>query len=315
MKTTELAMSRLFAGVDMESIDGELINGRFLEIQPGQILLDPAGTNADIYIVVAGELLVCLEPDPRNPLVRLGVGECVGELSIIDDRPPSAYVMPAVPSRLLAIPRETLWRILDLQKITALNLLRILAQRIRENNALIYASLELRREHDRCDDTDQLTGLHNRAWAEDVFPRQLELSVRIGQHLSLLIIDIDYFVRLNDFYGQSAGDAALGHVGQVVRRSLRLNDLCARWGGDEVAVLMPATEVALARLTADRVRGAIAANPMALPDGLNLPLTVSGGIAEWVPGQTFQALVETAMQALAQAKKAGRNQIIVAPHA
>lgn len=310
-----LGAAQLFQGVSPEDLKAGLRGSRQVLLPAGATLLDPAIGNSDIYIVLEGEVLVCLEPDTANPLVRLGAGDCVGELSIIDDQPPSAYVLTAAPCRLLAIPQAVLWALLGRQQATAFNLLRILTQRIRENNAVILSSLELRRDHRREVETDALTGLRTRAWAEDVFPRQLDLSERIGQHLSLLILDVDYFARLNDFYGQAAGDEALRHVGRVVRRNLRLNDLSARFGGDEIAVLMPATEGSRARLTAERVRGAIAAAPMRLADGLDVALTVSGGIAELRPGEGFAALQEAAEAALKKAKGGGRNQVAVSPPA
>ncbi len=308
-----LGQARLFQGVAPGQLQAALAGSSQLTLPGGTLLLDPARGNSEIFIVLAGEVLVCLEPDPANPLVRLGAGDCVGELSIIDEQPPSAYVLTAGECRLLAIPQAVIWRVLAEHQAAAFNLLRILSQRIRENNAVILSSLELRRDQIRSVETDAVTGLRTRAWADDVFPRQLELSERIGQHLSLLILDVDYFARLNDFYGQAAGDESLRHVGRAVARNLRLNDLCARYGGDEIAVLMPATEGARARLTAERLRGAIAAAALRLPDGLNLSMTVSGGVAEWQPGQSFETLRAAAEAALKKAKQQGRNQTAVAP--
>lgn len=309
--THVVADAPLFQGVAKEELAACLADAREVSLASGELLLDPAIPNADIFIVLEGRVLVCLEPAAGNPIKQLGVGDCVGELSIIDDQPPSAYVVAASPCRLLAIAQSALWDLLWRQQLLALNLLRILASRIRENNAVIHSSLELRREQTREAESDQLTGLRTRAWADDVFPRQLDLCEHVGQHVSFLLLDIDYFARLNEFYGETAGDEALRHVGRVVCRNLRANDLCARFGGDEVVILMPATEAARARLTAERVRAAIAAAPMQLPDGLSLSLTVSGGLVEWHPGLAYDALCEAAGSALAKAKGSGRNQIAV----
>ena len=306
-----LADAPLFQGVPREELGTCLEGSRVMSLEAGELLLDPARANSDIFIILAGKVLVCLEPETANPIKQLGVGDCVGELSIIDDQPPSAYIVAASACRLLAIPQTALWDLLWRQQLAAVNLLRILAHRIRENNAVIHSSLELRREQVRHAESDALTGLRIRAWADDVFPRQLDLCERTGQHACLLILDIDYFARLNDFYGAAAGDEALRHVGRLVCRNLRANDLSARFGGDEVAVLMPATEAPRGRLTAERVRAAIAAAAMQLPDGMALPLTVSGGIVEWRPGQSYDALCEAAGLALRKAKASGRNQIVV----
>lgn len=304
-----LSASPLFRSVDLAVLEKELDGSRALDIPAGEVLLDPGVGNEDIYIVLDGELLVCLEPRLNHPLACLKEGDCVGELSIIDARPPSAYVLAAVDCRLLAIPKEVLWQMLAKQQAMALNLLHILTRRIRENNAILLSSLELQREYRNRAETDPVTGLHNRNWLNDVYPKQIELSERIGQRVSLLLLDIDHFKRVNDAHGHLTGDEALRHIGQLVRRNLRSTDLCARFGGEEITVLMPATDALQARQMADRLRGIIAATPLVLDDGSPLSLTVSGGIVEWQPGLSFEALVRAADQAMYRAKAAGRNRI------
>ncbi|MFZ2309286.1 MAG: GGDEF domain-containing protein [Rhodoferax sp.] len=304
-----LANSRLFKGVDLATMDAELRESRLLSIDPGQVLLDPKHLNTHIYIVLHGELLVCLEPKITNPLVRLGVGDCVGELSIIDASAPSAYVVAAVQTQLLSITKPVLWRMLALQQTMALNLLHVLAHRIRENNVVLLGSLELQRQYRNKAETDALTGLHNRAWFEEVFPKQLELCERTGQHASLLMVDIDHFKKVNDEYGHSCGDEVLRHMGSLLRRNLRSTDLCARYGGEEMIVLMPGTEMLQGQLTADRLRESIANTPLRLQDGRELTVQVSGGIAQWQPGTALHDLIRSADQALYKAKDGGRNQI------
>lgn len=306
-----LAHSRLFQGVDLASLDAELRESRLLCIDAGQVLLDPKHLNTHIYIVLQGELLVCLEPKISNPLVHLGVGDCVGELSIIDASAPSAYVVAAVHTQLLSITKPVLWRMLALQQGMALNLLHVLAHRIRENNVVLLGSLELQRQYRNKAETDALTGLHNRAWFEEVFPKQLELCERTGQHASLLMVDIDHFKKVNDQYGHSCGDEVLRHMGSLLRRNLRSTDLCARYGGEEIIVLMPGTEMLQGQLTADRLRESIASSPLRLQDGRELTVQVSGGIAQWQPGTALHDLIRTADQALYRAKDGGRNQIAV----
>ena len=308
-----LAASRLFDGVDLGALQQELAESRCLVAAPGQVLLNPVVANREIYVILAGELLVCLEPKVANPLVHLGAGDCVGELSIIDTSPPSAYVVSAGESTLLAIPQDVLWRMLSRQHGMAVNLLHILTRRIRENNAVLLNSLELQRTYRNKAETDALTGLHNRAWFEEVFPRQLELCERIGQSVSLLMIDIDHFKKVNDEQGHLSGDEALRHLGQLLQRNLRSTDLCARYGGEEIVILMTATESAQACLIADRLRSTIASTPLTLTNGKQLSLTVSGGIAEWQPGTGLEALIRAADQALYLAKSGGRDQIVASP--
>ncbi|HEY4371769.1 MAG TPA: GGDEF domain-containing protein [Burkholderiales bacterium] len=304
-----LARSTLFKGVDLSAVENELREARHLRVEPGEILLDPKEVNLSIYVVLSGELLVCLEPTLSNPLVRMGAGECVGELSIIDTALPSAYVMPSTATQLLAISKEVLWRMMALEQNIAVNLLYVLSQRIRESNVVLLGNLEIQREYRNRAETDSLTGLHNRNWFEEVFPKQLELCERIGQHASLLMADIDHFKSVNDEYGHQGGDDALRHIGRLFLRNLRGTDLCARYGGEEIIVLMPGTEISQARVTAERLRESIAAAPLTLPDGRQVKLTISGGLARWQPGMILSGLINTADRALYQAKQGGRNQI------
>ena len=308
---TLLSVSSMFSEVDLAVIEAELSASRTVGIEAGQVLLDPKQVNSDIFVVLSGELLVCLEPRVVNPLVRLGQGDCAGELSIIDASPPSAYVVAAMQTELLAIPKPVLWRMLKLQPTMALNLLHVLTKRIRENNVVLLGSLELQREYRNKAETDVLTGLHNRAWFEEIFPKQLDLCERTGQHASLMMVDIDHFKKVNAEYGHQSGDEALRHLGLLLRRNLRATDLCARYGGEEMIVLMPGTEISQAKLTADRLRENIAATSLVLGDGRSLTLNVSGGLAQWQPGIRVTDLIRAADQALYRAKSGGRNQIVV----
>lgn len=301
--------SVLFKGVEIASIQSELNDSRVQAIEPGQVLLDPKHINTHIYILLHGELLVCLEPKITHPLLRLGVGDCVGELSIIDASAPSAYVVASVPTHLLVISKPVLWRMLAVQQVMALNLLHVLARRIRENNTVLLGSLELQRQYRSKAETDALTGLHNRAWFEEVFPKQLELCERTGQQVSLLMVDLDHFKKVNDTYGHTVGDEVLRHMGYLLRHNLRSTDLCARYGGEEMIVLMPGTELVHAHLTAERLRESVAATPLKLEDGRELEIHLSGGIAQWQPGVRLSDLIRSADQALYKAKDAGRNRI------
>ncbi|MBZ4209862.1 MAG: GGDEF domain-containing protein [Rhodoferax sp.] len=304
-----LLTSKLFKNVNFAILDAELSQSRTVTIDVGEVLLDPKQPNADIFVVLSGEVLICLEPRVIYPLARFSVGDCVGELSAIDANPPSAYVVAAVATKLLVIPKLVLWRMLELAPVMALNLLHVLSTRIRENNVILLGSLARQREYRNKAEIDALTGLYNRAWFAEVFPQQLELCERTGQQASLLLLDIDHFKKVNDNYGHLGGDEALRHVGLLLRNNLRSTDLCARYGGEEIVVLMPGTELAEAKLAADRLREIIAAAPCVLPDGRSIKLQISGGLAQWEPGSHLNNLISAADLALYLAKEGGRNQI------
>jgi diguanylate cyclase (GGDEF)-like protein len=188
----------------------------------------------------------------------------------------------------------------------ARNLLRILAGRVRHDDVALGESKRLQRQFEHIATIDGLTGLRNRRWLDDTFPRQLERAARLNQPAAVLVIDVDHFKTLNDRHGHLTGDAVLCRVSQLLTRHLRPADLVARYGGEEFAVMLPDTDIATARLIADRLRETIASD--ASGPSSSLPaVTVSVGLAANQPGDTVTALLRRADEALYRAKRDGRN--------
>jgi diguanylate cyclase (GGDEF)-like protein len=150
----------------------------------------------------------------------------------------------------------------------------------------------------------------------EIFPQQLDLSMRIGQPVCLLMIDMDKFKRLNDTYGHTIGDLALKHVATIMRCNLRSTDLLARYGGEEFVVMMPAASLAKARTSAERLRHCIHNTPLLLDDGASpaLALAVSIGVAQCQPGWGLNELLTASDRALYNAKNTGRNRVCEAPN-
>lgn len=308
-----LNQSALFQGVDVTLLTAELEEAGVVYLRAGDVLLDPARPNRSIFVVLSGELNVFLEQRGQSSVTRLASGSCVGELSIIDDKPPSAYVVAGAACRLLAVEREALWRMMNTAQGIALNLLHILAERIRQNNAIILQSIELQRQYRDRAETDLLTGMRNRAWMEDIFPQQIELSGRIGQNVTLLMIDLDLFKEVNDRYGHPVGDQALRLASTIIKNNLRSTDLCSRYGGEEFAALLPATDIHHARIIAERLRVMISSTPLQIANGETVHISASIGVAQWRPETPLAELLSSADQALFQAKTSGRNQVCVQP--
>ena len=153
---------------------------------------------------------------------------------------------------------------------------------------------------------DPLTGVGNRRRLEQALPLEISRSERTGGKLCALMADLDHFKRVNDRYGHQAGDILLAAFGDLLRRHTRANDVVTRFGGEEFVMLMPHTDLAHARDTAERIRAALAASPIApLPD----PVTVSIGVAELTAGEQADGLLRRIDKALYVAKAAGRNRV------
>ena len=152
--------------------------------------------------------------------------------------------------------------------------------------------------------TDALTGVWNRRHGTELLAADLSAR-RPGQALSLLMLDIDHFKTINDTFGHQAGDHVLIEIASRLRRSLRGNDVVARWGGEEFVVLLRDCALPDALRLAEEIRAAIAE----LPFGAMGSLTVSVGVAEARAGEDLTTWLERADQALYRAKRAGRNEV------
>ena len=159
--------------------------------------------------------------------------------------------------------------------------------------------------------TDLLTGLASRKRFTDAIEREVARSLRYGAPLTLLLLDVDQFKRVNDEFGHAAGDRALVRVADSLRSSCRQTDLPARYGGDEFALLLPETTGESGLGLAQRIALALRNEPLDGPG--DPPVTLSIGVAQLAPGERLAALSRRTDQALYQAKASGRNCAILAP--
>ncbi len=301
--------SDLFADVPRGVLDAVLPRCRLVELDEGATLIQRGQPNEYLYVVLQGRLRVQLDDGHLPHYLVVGPGECAGEISVIDGRGASGSAIAIEPARLLRIDRETLWYLVGATEAAARNLLLIFSGRMRRDNDLLLASLRQRREFERMATVDGLTGLHNRRWLDDVFPRQIERCLRTGLAASLVFADVDDFKAFNDRHGHLIGDRALQHVATVLVACLRPTDLVARYGGEEFAALLPGANLEQTEQVAERLRAAVSSTPFPLEaDGQALAsVSISLGIAQLRPADTLATLAAAADAALYRAKSEGRN--------
>ncbi|MCU4180248.1 GGDEF domain-containing protein [Bosea sp. BH3] len=156
---------------------------------------------------------------------------------------------------------------------------------------------------------DPLTGAMNRSGLEQWLAQQRRRSQRVGPKASLLLVDIDHFKALNDSRGHAAGDEILRIFTSAVRGQLRSDDILARQGGDEFAIILPGVSVREAVRIADRIRN-VFRDALAIVDDLPLPPTLSIGVAEVdLRGVSLEQLLAEADEALYRAKRLGRDRV------
>lgn len=157
---------------------------------------------------------------------------------------------------------------------------------------------------------DSLTGVKNRTAFDSNFCREIEYNRRKNSDLSLIVLDIDLFKRINDRFGHIVGDAVLRQVAQSVENTIRSSDALYRYGGEEFAVVLNGTDMAGAKLLAERIRQNVEKLKISSLESINI--TLSLGVAILRQDDDAHRLFERADAALYQAKQEGRNRVVSA---
>ncbi|HET9394765.1 MAG TPA: GGDEF domain-containing protein, partial [Nitrospiraceae bacterium] len=161
---------------------------------------------------------------------------------------------------------------------------------------------------------DSLTGLHNRAEILRVLERELNRMHRHGYTMSVLMIDVDHFKRINDQHGHPAGDEVLRHIGATLQKTMRSYDEIGRYGGEEFIAVLPETTLNQAIAAAERIRCCVAQAEVRY-NKLQFKLTISvGAVSSFGTEDTPQGLIERADMALYAAKQSGRNCVCAVPN-
>ncbi len=159
--------------------------------------------------------------------------------------------------------------------------------------------------------TDALTGLYNHRYFQERLDRETKLADRNNAEVSLILLDLDHLKRINDTHGHRAGDAALCHVARMMQATVREVDVCARYGGEEFVIVLPQCGRDDAINVAERLREAIASNPVKRIG----QITASIGVATYpTAAKTIEELIEMADRAMYLAKAAGRNRVRTLMH-
>ncbi len=312
-KDIDLTELQLFEGESPQAIEWvrEVVKKR--QLKNGEVLLESGHENRSLYFVLCGALRIELAAENRAFVTHVNVGECVGELSVLDGKPTTARVIAAEDSNIMVLDRGDLWLLINTSHIVARNLLYMLSHRIRKDDEALSDSFILQQRYARSARIDTLTGLYNRYWLDEMLPRLVERAHTDSGDLGLLMLDVDHFKRFNDSYGHLAGDEVLRILGAILLSHLRVDDSAVRFGGEEFVVILPGLNREKVIEVAERLCEVVreqTAERLAYKD---LPgVTISIGVSLLIPGRSGRELIAEADTALYQAKREGRDRVVVA---
>jgi diguanylate cyclase (GGDEF)-like protein len=274
----------------------------------GEVLLSPEQENHHVYLLLSGTLGVHFGTLDSPEIRELSPGVSVGEMSIIDGTPPSAYVVAKETCRVFPVHRDLIRNLVIDTSPIARNLLRLMTQWIKANTQrIVQDRLQIWELTDHAN-VDALTKLYNRRWLDSAFERLLEQANKSAQPLCILLIDADHFKNYNDIHGHLSGDCALIALGEVLKTSVRPYDFATRYGGEEFLVILPNTRLDEALAVAERICQAAEMKTITPANGTALPgITVSIGLAINQPDSTPPSLIAAADAQLYRAKNDGRN--------
>lgn len=246
---------------------------------------------------------------PRGPGIDslctplMALGETLGVFYLWEPSP-SALDRPAADSAPLVVPPPD---------VTGIAGRRLQARSVAQRIAVALANLGLQETLRSQSIRDPLTGLFNRRYMEESVDREIRRALRSHASVAVIMVDVDHFKRFNDEHGHEAGDVVLKEIGSLLRANLRGGDIACRYGGEEFVLILSDATVEVARHRAGQIR--IAASHLKLIHRGNAlpPVTLSLGVATFPEhGETREALLQAADEALYSAKNSGRNRVVVA---
>lgn len=285
-----------------------------IKVAHGQTVIAAQSRVNKLYIVLRGVLGVTgyIGEEPSADLVgtRYLAGECVGEISVLDEENHTATITAMSDCELLLIESDIVWRLINESNGVARNLLQLLSFRVRAANAQIRSRQKVGEFYRQMSMVDGLTGLHNRAWLNNQLPALVDNAHLTRTPLSIVMVDLDHFKRFNDEYGHVAGDDALQTAAKVINAGIRPSDFAARYGGEEMMVMLPNTNQTAALAVAERLCRKLRMTPVLTRSEKSLPhVTASFGLVTVEEERDIGTIIAKADAALYRAKAAGRNQV------
>lgn len=272
----------------------------------GQVVFHENDPGNSAFILVSGRLAI-VKGEFSAPIV-LGCRsqtESIGEMALLEEAPRSAAVIALEPSTLLEISRDNFFVLLKESTEFTQGVLRLFSRRLRQASLEVESATMEKIQ-------DPLTGLYNRRYMEIMLKHELQRAERSDYQVSLIMMDIDHFKKLNDTYGHPAGDEVLRKLAALMKSQVRRADIACRYGGEEFLIILPETPLEVAGERAETLRTAFG-DLIIEHEGQVMRGNLSLGVATFPQhAQASQQLIQIADTALYTAKTSGRNRVVLA---
>ena len=282
------------------------------------VIFNEGDKGFDLFIIQGGHVASSLRlPNGKQKeLVVFESGNFFGEMAIFDNAPRSATCIAKEESVLLRLSKNNFFNLMNTYPRIATEvmykMLNITAQRLRNTSNFLTDMVRWGDGASRRAITDEITGAYNRRYLDSTLDDLFITAKNSGRPLSLIMGDVDYFRDINEAYGHEVGDKTLVEVFKAFKKNLRQKDVLARYGGDEITVILPETQPDEARGIAETIRRAVfSLDVFSSLSGKLKKISTSQGIATYpLNALDLKTLKEKADQALYQAKELGRNRVI-----
>jgi diguanylate cyclase (GGDEF)-like protein len=281
------------------------------------VIFDEGDEGTDLFIITEGSVTSSLRlPNGKQKeLVTFGAGNFFGEMAIFDNSPRSATCIAKDTASCLKLGKSDFFGLIGVEPLASIEImykmLNITAQRLRNTSKFLLDMVRWGDDASRRAITDEITGAYNRRYLDNALDDLFVTAKNSGKTLSLIMGDVDYFRKINESYGHEVGDKAIIAVVNIFKKHLRQKDILARYGGDELTVILPETHPDEAINIAEMIRKSVSdIDLFAGLEGTLKQITTSQGIASFpVHADSLKALKEKADQALYKAKEMGRNRV------
>ncbi len=307
----------IFSLLSGEEITTLLPSLHLIEIDGGKTLFQEGDDGHELFIVRSGRVAVSirLSDGKERELVEFVQGDFLGEMSIFDDAPRSATCYTKERSSLYSLRADDFFSLMLEHPSITLKVMHRMAnrtiERLHHTNAFLSDMVHWGEEARKRAITDEFTGAYNRHFLDEALENHFGVAKSRGSTFALVMVDLDHFRSINELYGHSVGDRVIQEVVSIFKKYLRSKDILARYGGDEFVVLMPETELNLAKIMAENICSDVASLPVLHGMGGQITrVTTSQGIAAFPDhADDLETLKKRADEALYRAKEKGRNRV------